>query len=264
MLTPHIDTAKSVPSDRFRSSVLTAQCHRGFTLIELLTVIAIIGILAAILIPIVGKVRSNARAVQCVGNLRQIGAAAHTYAADNRGLIVPSRGDDTSVTPVSRRYWTDRLGPYLGLVELPRSQPAPRQSIFICPEEKADTNGDIEQTTPDNGYVTRYAINSHIAANYPDMPNTTTYREVFMNQLTLPPKTFLVADYIGDILMGFWQAQEAAAKPMLYPHRDKVNVLYLDGHVSAITREKMNALGAKNRHVFWRGYDWGIGGFSVD
>lgn len=57
----------------------------GFTLIELLTVIAIVGVLAAILIPVVGKVRSTARRTQGLSNLRQIMVASLAYAQENRG-----------------------------------------------------------------------------------------------------------------------------------------------------------------------------------
>ncbi|EIP99851.1 prepilin-type N-terminal cleavage/methylation domain-containing protein [Opitutaceae bacterium TAV1] len=61
----------------------------AFTLIELLTVIAIIGILAAIIIPTVGKVRQTAKRIVAASNLRQIGQAALIYAADDSGSQLP-------------------------------------------------------------------------------------------------------------------------------------------------------------------------------
>ena len=64
-----------------------ARAVYGFTLIELLTVIAIIGILAALIFPTVGKVRETAQRTVDANNLREIVKAASIYAADNNDRL---------------------------------------------------------------------------------------------------------------------------------------------------------------------------------
>jgi prepilin-type N-terminal cleavage/methylation domain-containing protein/prepilin-type processing-associated H-X9-DG protein len=71
----------------------------GFTLIELLTVIAIIGILAAILIPVVGSVRDNAKASACVSQLRDLGLGVYLYAEEYGEKIPPNLNPNTGGTP---------------------------------------------------------------------------------------------------------------------------------------------------------------------
>ena len=66
--------------------------RRAFTLIELLTVIAIIGILAAIIIPTVGRVRETAKVSVGVSNLRQITMSTLVYANDNKGFFPYPQG----------------------------------------------------------------------------------------------------------------------------------------------------------------------------
>ncbi|HNS19572.1 MAG TPA: type II secretion system protein [Sedimentisphaerales bacterium] len=59
----------------------------GFTLIELLVVIAVIAVLLAVLLPALGRIRRQARAVACRSNLRQWGIALHVYATAHDGKL---------------------------------------------------------------------------------------------------------------------------------------------------------------------------------
>jgi prepilin-type N-terminal cleavage/methylation domain-containing protein/prepilin-type processing-associated H-X9-DG protein len=85
----------------------TTQCkNRGFTLIELLVVIAIIAILAAMLLPVLGKAKQKAQAIQCMNNGRQLSLAWHMYSDDNNDLLIYS-SDGSSVNPALNQYaWT--------------------------------------------------------------------------------------------------------------------------------------------------------------
>ncbi|TWT32445.1 hypothetical protein KOR34_42080 [Posidoniimonas corsicana] len=82
--------------------------RRGVSLVEMLVVVAIIGMLAALLLPAIQASREASRRGQCQNNLRQIGLAIQVY-NDHHGHY-PSARDQTGVYGAS---WAFELLPYL-------------------------------------------------------------------------------------------------------------------------------------------------------
>lgn len=63
----------------------------GFTLIELLVVIAIIGILAGLLLPVLGKAKERTKSIRCLSNMKQLVVGWKMYAGDNGGRLINNR-----------------------------------------------------------------------------------------------------------------------------------------------------------------------------
>jgi prepilin-type N-terminal cleavage/methylation domain-containing protein/prepilin-type processing-associated H-X9-DG protein len=132
----------------------------GFSLVELLVVVAIIGVLIALLLPAVQKVRDSANRSACANNLRQIAIALHTYHDVSRSF------------PPSACNWDPRdkraPGPIQGVWPNNLKYWSLSWLAFILPYvERADLAENTEQNEIVNGPVNPPACNTYSTAYTP-------------------------------------------------------------------------------------------------
>ena len=153
-----------------------ARPTHAFTLIELLVVISIIALLIGILLPVLGSAREAARQSVCLGNMRSIGQAMATYAAESRDHLAgpntsgweltltnsyPAGGNAS--TPVQNTdFYSPSFARGLGLP----SDRAERMGEIFNNEFKCPSNGetyDFEFATSLLNPPSAYTVNSYSA-----------------------------------------------------------------------------------------------------
>ena len=181
----------------------------GITLAELLVVVAIIGLLAALLIPAVGMVRRAAVRASCATNQRQIGVAFLVYAQDWDSQL-PADGVLGARDAARSPAWFDRLP---DLMDGDKDQ-----GVFQCPGFRYVPTGRFGAASPKS-----FKMNAYLDSE----GRPPHYRQGSVRD---EASIMLLIDAVaGETGMGQW-GHCAYSGPSVERHRSRLNLLYLDGH----------------------------------
>ncbi len=223
-------------ADRPRRPSSKAHGHSAFTLIELLVVIAIIAILAAMLMPALGRSKAQGMRIKCINNQRQIGMALQLY-SDDFNSSYPVHGDwgtlggrttnGTVSTHNSLNEKTRPLNKYAGNIE-----------IFHCPADRGDPYWPIAKSCWagwGNSYLPMWSVDwfrtKHVTGDMNAAPRSSEATPMKTSEIGRKPTTKLVqGDWIWmgsrdvKLVQGIWHN---------YKGKRVVNLLFGDTHVES-------------------------------
>lgn len=196
-----------------------SRSRTAFTVLELMVVIATVAALLILSLGGLGRMRTRATSVNCLGQMRQIGVNVHVYLAEHRYRFFEQGAAG------GRENWIQQIDPYA----------SPEGSIYKCPADKTPPR--IERT---------YRINRTIGASGP--ANTASIYGKHYSQVLSPGSTilFFCVAYSGPAAMPLFktdtdswtmQLDRTAAYFTAYPRLHdpgSVNVLFADGHAATM------------------------------
>lgn len=270
-----------------QSHLSPLRSRAAFTLIELLSVVAIVGILAAIIFPTARAVRRSAQNAVCVSNLRQWGVALQLYSNDTRQRNIPYEGSDDMLQwsqvggAADAQSWFNVLPPYVGMPPIKNltgfgtGLTTSQKKTYFLDNKMIYGCGADERPALDNAtvYITpSYMMNSQLygkegPAGTKDGPATAGGgRLLNMNDFNNVKYSLSRIAFMIDAgtenpsgtrgrIRGHGDAPPGVANEVFTGvdprHNGSANVVFMDGSVRAIARADLNAPKSDPTSVVW-------------
>jgi prepilin-type N-terminal cleavage/methylation domain-containing protein/prepilin-type processing-associated H-X9-DG protein len=213
--------------------------RNGFTLVELMVVVAVVGILAALLLPTLSSAKAKAQRIQCVNNLHQLGVGLQIILQNNHAYPVIIMSTNEGYPPADRTWIAQMEREALGLSH-PQTNYFQR-GIWSCPSAQW-SRYTLEHASPTASYgYNRYGIlwpgnatNAFGLQGHYD-PATRVWTPISESEVVVPSDMMA----IGDCFNGSVEfPREDLAKAEQYGniltrHQGKANVVFCDAHVES-------------------------------
>lgn len=190
--------------------------RRGFTLIELLVVIAIIAILAALLLPAIGRAKGSAHSVTCRNNLKQWGLATELYASEH-GDYLPPEGFANPTATHTNSGWYVQLAEQLNIPRYhdmewrTNASAETGRTVWLCPSNRRRSNGNN---------LFHYCLNEYVDGSGTDD------RPTLISNIRQPSYVVWLFDSKNLPAVGRWSFVHNDL------HQGGAQFLFLDGHVA--------------------------------
>ena len=218
--------------------------RRAFTLIEILVVIAIIGILSAILFPVLSRARENGRKTVCLSNLKQLGIAFQQYTQDSRGKY-PLAGQYQHWAKGGHWVTGGEGGVAKDFTDAQKGLADPTAPFALVPGHEAYPQNSV-------GALATYTKSAGIYV-CPSAPDGNVKKLSYSMNCALAGLSNVRVRNPGDIVVlvdegrtlndgYFWATSDSLSTDALFDgHNGGGNLLYADGHVKFMKSAEVTA-----------------------
>ncbi len=209
---------------------------RAFTLIELLAVLAILGVLAALLFPALSRSKGKAQEIQCVNNLHQLGLGLQNFAADNHAYPSGIAGTNS-----------DNPGPWYVQMQRGGFDASKPRTNFLSAGVWRCSSARLSVDPHSGGMSISYGYNAYGAA----IGNPTNalglmghfvslsamFEPIKESEVPVPSDMMAIGDSIsGGVFFMRMSLDYLDRNGRAFArHQGKINVVFCDGHVESPT-----------------------------